>query len=134
MQVLPKIPILHVTPQAERPSQTYAIDWKNGRIRGRIDHLDAVKQACKKALLTVRFACDIYDNQYGSELSRGIIQASPSRVLAEKLARATIRETLLADNRVLDVRDISVQFEADDMIIEFTVVSRYGTYTDRGVF
>ena len=43
-----------------QPSLTYALDAENGRIRGKVDGLEAVKQAVYLALSTERFAHLIY--------------------------------------------------------------------------
>ena len=66
-QVFIPIPIQTITEAEERPSKTYKLDLKAGRIVGYVDELEAVNQAILKAIITPRFKCLIYDNQYGSE-------------------------------------------------------------------
>ena len=51
-----------------QPSLTYALDAENGRIRGKVDGLEAVKQAVYLVLSTERFAHLIYSWNYGAEL------------------------------------------------------------------
>ena len=62
-----------VTEAKEKPSRTYRLDLKAGRIVGLVDGLAAVNQAIHKAIITPRFKCLIYDNQYGSEVEDAII-------------------------------------------------------------
>ena len=49
-----------------QPSLTYALDAENGRIRGKVDGLEAVKQAVYLVLSTERFAHLIYSWNYGA--------------------------------------------------------------------
>lgn len=44
------IPIDEVTEAEEQPSLTYRLDLDNGRIVGKVDGLEAVNQAIRKAL------------------------------------------------------------------------------------
>ena len=46
----------------------FTIDWDEGRIIGFVDGQEAMNQYIKKAILTPRFRCLIYSNQYGSEI------------------------------------------------------------------
>lgn len=64
--VLIPIPIETVTDSEEQPSLTYRLDLDAGRIVGKVDNLEAVNQAIRKAIITPRFKCLIYDNQYGT--------------------------------------------------------------------
>lgn len=67
----------------ERPSKTWRLDFKKGgRITGRVDGLDAVRQAVFKVLQTNRFWHDIYDFDYGHELSL-LIGSQPEFVESE---------------------------------------------------
>ena len=72
-EVFIPIPIDTVTEAEEQPSLTYRLDLEAGRIVGRVDKLEAVNQAIRKAIITPRFKCLIYDNQYGSEVEEAII-------------------------------------------------------------
>ena len=67
------LPINEVTEAVEKPSLTYNLDLEKGRIIGKVDGIEAVKQAIHKAIITPRFKCLIYDNQYGSEIRDVII-------------------------------------------------------------
>ena len=58
---------------------TYGLDLDKGRITGKIDGLEAVNQAIRKAIITPRWKCLVYDNQYGSEIEDAVID-SRSRI------------------------------------------------------
>lgn len=77
-----------ISDEEELPSKTYAmtLDTKravgvyedgteivyHGRIMGYVDGQAAVQQAIRKALITPRFKCLIYDNQYGSQIEDAV--------------------------------------------------------------
>lgn len=48
--------------------RTYRMDFQNKRIIGMIDGLEATGQGMFKALQTRRYAYEIYDDQYGSDI------------------------------------------------------------------
>ena len=62
-----------VEEEQEKPSLTYRLDLAAGRIIGKVDGRAAVEQAILKAIITPRFHCLVYDNQYGSEVIEAII-------------------------------------------------------------
>ena len=91
--------------QKDWPSNTYRIDWEAGRIAGRIDGADAMRQAIHKIIMTERFRHRIYSWNYGVELeslfggNRSVLQSELKRVF---------REALLSDDRILAVSDIEM--------------------------
>lgn len=111
----------------EQPSLTYRIDWKRGRIVGKTDGLEAVKQAVYKILHTDRFRHLIYTPDYGMEWD-GLFGGNPVFVRAELKRRIT--EALLADDRIEDVQDFEMEFGLDEVKVRFTVVSTYGNYRE----
>ena len=70
------IPISGIEEEKEQPSLTYKLDLDTGRIVGKVDGLEAVNQFILKALLTPRFHCLVYDNQYGSEIKDTVTDES----------------------------------------------------------
>lgn len=66
------IPVETITEAAELPSRTYRLDLEKGRIVGKVDGLAAVDQAIRKAIITPRFKCLIYDHQYGNEAEAAV--------------------------------------------------------------
>ena len=63
-----EIPIDTIEEEAEKPTRTYRLDLDSGRIIGTIDGIEAVNQAIRKAIITARYKCLIYDDDYGGEL------------------------------------------------------------------
>ncbi len=68
------IPVTEVVEAKEKPSKTYKLDLDKGRIMGMVDGQEAVRQAIRKAIITPRFKCLIYNSQYGSEIEEAITQ------------------------------------------------------------
>lgn len=114
-----------VTTPTPEPSRTYRLDFKNGVISDFIDDDEALRQAIVKAIRTARFRYLIYDDQYGSELEDLIGADVTEAFLNEEIPRV-IREALIYDDRIADVRDFVVRRESDRVYVEFTVVKTDG--------
>ncbi len=123
------IPISTVQEAQESPSSTYALDLDHGRIMGKVDGLKAIEQAIRKALITPRWKCLVYNNQYGSEIKNAVLSKSASRALVEAELPRMIEDALLPDTRVLSVEDFAFSFEADKCYISFTAKTIFGTIT-----
>jgi hypothetical protein len=129
MAVFLPIPSADLEKENERPSKTYKLDFERGRIYsfGSADGLEAVKQYIKKALLTPRFRCLVYDNQYGSEIKQTIIaEDATSAYIESEMPRIVVRDALLCDSRILDVYDFSFAFETENVYINFTADTIFG--------
>lgn len=111
-----------VTPE---PTKTYKLDFENGVIGDFIDDDEALRQFIYKAIRTARFRYLIYDDQYGSELEDLIGDDVTEAFLNEEIPRV-IREALIYDDRIADVRDFVVRREGDGVFVEFTVVKTDG--------
>lgn len=120
------IPIDTVEEAEERPSLTYRLDLENGRIVGKVDGLEAVNQAIRKAIITPRFKCLIYDNQYGSEIEDAIISKDASREYIEAVTEGFIKDALYPDTRILSVYDFRFEFENDKAYIFFRADTIFG--------
>mgnify|MGYP001425792012 CR=1 FL=1 len=114
-----------VTTTTSEPSRTYKLDFENGVIGDFIDDDEALRQAIVKAIRTARFRYLIYDDQYGSELEDLIGADVTDAFLNEEIPRV-IREALIYDDRIADVRDFVVRREGDGVFVEFTVVKTDG--------
>ena len=112
--------------EQQQPSLTWKLDLENKRITQMVDGLEAVKQAAFIILETERFAYLIYSFSFGSEL-QGLIGKSPLFVQSE--VRRLIREALLQDDRITDVRDLTFQSQGDSLLVEFTIVTIFGDFT-----
>lgn len=120
------IPIETVTEAEEQPSMTYRLDFENGRIVGRVDKLEAVNQAIKKAIITPRFKCLIYDNQYGSEIEEAIISKDATTDYIEAVTEGFIRDALRPDTRILSVYDFQFEFKEDKAYVFFRADTVFG--------
>ena len=121
------IPISTLQDEQEPPSLTYALDLDRGRIIGKVDGLKATEQAIRKALITPRWKCLVYDNQYGSELKNEITAKDASRELIETEIPRMVVDCLLPDTRILVVRDFSFTFEGEECHIGFYADTIFGT-------
>ncbi|MBQ9346430.1 MAG: DUF2634 domain-containing protein [Oscillibacter sp.] len=120
------IPISTVREAEEKPSRTYRLDLDAGRIVGMVDGLDAVNQAIRKAILTPRFKCLVYDNQYGSEIEDAILMRKATRAYINATVEGFVRDCLKPDTRVLNVRDVRVEYEEDNAYIAFKSDTIFG--------
>lgn len=125
-EVFIPLPVETVEEAAELPSLTYRLDLENGRIFGKVDGLAAVNQAITKALLTPRFKCLLYDNQYGSEIEDAIITKDASRDYIEAAVEGFVKDALKPDTRVLSVYDFGIEFEGDTARIRFRADTIFG--------
>ena len=109
----------------EVPSRTWRLDFAAGRVRGSIrggmiDGNAAIGQAAQCALLTERYAYLYLPWEYGSELH--MLVGKPSDYVRAEAPRM-IREALLEDDRIRDVRD----FTFDGDVIMFWIDTIFGT-------
>lgn len=91
-------------------SRTYYIDWENGRIAGMVTGKEAVMQYIKKAFLTERFACLIYDDQYGSDIRPALLRKGITREYIETEIPFLVKDTIIHDERILDVYNVKCVF------------------------
>jgi len=111
--------------EEQQPSLTYGIDFDRRRVVGKVDGLDAVKQAVFLILQTERYRHLIFTPDYGCELE-GLVGRDPLFVQSEIKRR--IREALMQDDRIEDVTNFSIQFDGDNALVRFTVVSVFGNF------
>lgn len=125
-EVFIPIPIDTVTEAEEQPSLTYRLDLEAGRIVGRVDKLEAVNQAIRKAIITPRFKCLIYDNQYGSEVEEAIITKDASPEYIEAVTEGFIKDALRPDTRILSIYDFQFEFREDRAYVFFRADTIFG--------
>ncbi len=133
MSVYIPIEINTVSKAEEQPSLTYALDFENGRIGGKTDGLRAVNQAIKKALVTARFKCLIYDNQYGSEIKELVLSRNITKELLEAEIPRLVEDCLSVDTRVLRVYDFEFYIAEDKANIKFKADTIFGETSFEGV-
>lgn len=127
------IPVSAVTEEQEKPSLTYALDLERGRIIGRVDGIKAVQQAIAKAIITPRFKCLVYDNQYGSEIKNTILAGDVTQEFVETELPRLVEDALKPDSRILGVHDFVFSFSEDAVNIKFTADTIFGTANIEGV-
>ena len=123
------IPITGITTKSNRVNRTYSLDLDSGRITGFVDGVEACKQFIRKAIITPRFACLIYDNQYGSELKQTITAEDASPAFIEAELPRIIRDAIINDERIIDVDKsaFTFKFDNDGLYVDFPVETIYGT-------
>jgi hypothetical protein len=119
-------PFGEIKREQEPPSLTYRLDLDKGRIMGRVDGLAAVEQAIRKHLISPRFRCLIYTNQYGSEIKQNIIasDATPEYIRTE-LPRL-VRDALSIESRVLGIRNFTFELDGERAQIRFEADTVFG--------
>lgn len=110
----------------EQPSKTYRLDLEKGRIVGIVDEQEAVKQAIRKAIITPRFKCLIYDDQYGSEIEDAVIAKDATQEYIEAVIPDFIKDCLKPDTRILDCFDFVFEIINDQAHIAFSCDTIYG--------
>lgn len=110
------LPVTTVQEAAEQPSRTYHLDLETGRILGFVDKQEAVRQAIHKAIITPRWKCLIYDNQYGSEIEAAVIQSQgrANRDYIEAVVPGFVRDALRPDSRITGVKNFKFAFSEDE--------------------
>lgn len=120
------LPVSKVENMQEAPSMTYKLDLDKGRISENIDGIEAVNQAIRKAIITPRFKCLIYDNQYGSEIEDAVIANDATQEYIETVIEGFVTDCLKPDTRILDVYDFSVEIKNDSVYISFKADTIFG--------
>lgn len=105
------------------PSFTYNINRNTNRISGYIDNKDAIIQAIYLILQTERYESLIYNWYYGVEIDNLI---GKNRDYVSSELKRIIREALLEDDRILEVRDFKMQYTDNIATIKFLVETNIG--------
>ena len=115
-----------ISSEEEKPSKTYKLDLDKGRIIGFVDGQEAVQQAIRKALITPRFKCLIYDNQYGSEIEEAVTTNDATREYIRSVVPGFVEDCLKPDSRVLGVSNFGFEFREDGAYISFDADTIFG--------
>ena len=125
-----KVVSLNVGVEGCMPGLSFGFDFEKGRMTGKIDGLEAVKQAVFLILATDYEFSPIYQ-KYGVKIV-DLIGQDFNYIISELKRRIT--EALLSDDRIMDVNKFSYERNLDSMIMRFNVVSIYGDFeTERGL-
>lgn len=109
----------------EDTSYTPRLNQDTYRISGFVDGLEAVKQAVYLILYVERYEWLIYSWNYGVELIE-LFGKNTGFVIAE--LERTLKEAIMQDNRVTDVRDFRFKVNRNDVYIDFIVDSIFGEF------
>ncbi len=109
----------------EQPSLTWKLNPAKKCITGKIDGLEAIKQAVYLALQTERYQYLIYSFNYGQEF-RKLVGKDPLYVQSEM--KRMVQEALLQDDRITGITNLSATVNGDSILVEFTVQSEYGSF------
>lgn len=120
------IGINEISEAEEQPSRTYKLDLDAGRILGFVDGQEAVRQAIRKALITPRWKCLIYDNQYGSEIEDAVTVNDATREYVRSVVPGFVRDCLKPDSRILSVSNFTFEFRDDGAYIGFDANTIFG--------
>lgn len=123
------LPVTVVEEAGELPNKTYKLDLDRGRIIGYVDGQEAIRQAIRKALITPRFKCLIYDNQYGSEIEDAVITHDVSPEYAEAVIPGFVQDCLKPDTRITGISNFEFDFlkDEDGCVIKFDADTVFGT-------
>ena len=110
------------------------MDFKNKRIIGMVDGVEAAAQAIFKALQTRRFAYLIYDDQYGCDVFNKIGNLNLTQSYLEADLPSMIEDTFLNEEMVRGINDLEFNIiSGDSVAIQLAVSTIYGDATIEGV-
>lgn len=112
---------------AELSDKTFLLNFENNRIQGNIKELEAVKQSIICMLETERYAYLIHTWQYGASIEQYIGQ-SYDYVTAD-IGRE-IKETLMTDDRIVDVYGFKFEQIGENLKVNFEVNTVYGIVSE----
>lgn len=90
-----------------------------------VEGTEALKVWIEKAIRTARYRFPIYTFQYGCELE-DIIGLDLPRAVLESEVQRVIKEALIYDDRIEDVRDFIIERGGDWLKVTFTVITTLG--------
>lgn len=111
-------------------SETYYINFEKNEIQGKINGLDAVAQAIYMILNIEKQSYTIYPLDFGVNLEKYIGQ--PHDYVIADIERE-IKEALIKDSRILDVKDFEYTINKEHLLVKFIVLTVYGEVSEEVV-
>ncbi|MCY7767905.1 DUF2634 domain-containing protein [Bacillus inaquosorum] len=109
-------------------SQTYKIDFENGRITNEIiTGLDAIKQFVYLSLHTERYAYSVYSHDIGNELQEVLADKETTDAYKKMEIPRLIEEAMIYDDRISAVTDFEIDKQGESFHVSFTVETDEGT-------
>ena len=140
MSIFPDITIPEITTQSSTVTYGRELDFDfttgqfvltDGTPRV-LEGPDALRIWITKTLLTARYRFPIYSFNYGCEIEDVIGYDIPRVVLESEIPRV-IREALIYDERINDIRDFIITRESNYLLVEFSVITFDGQTLIQGV-
>ncbi|MGW6724231.1 DUF2634 domain-containing protein [Streptomyces sp. NPDC054995] len=108
-------------------SQTYKIDFENGRITNEmITGLEAIRQFVYLSLHTERYAYSVFSHDIGNELQDILADNETTDAYKKMEIPRLIEEALIYDDRVSSVSDFEIEKQGDSFHVSFTVETDEG--------
>ncbi|KIN52423.1 DUF2634 domain-containing protein [Bacillus subtilis] len=108
-------------------SQTYKIDFENGRITNEmITGLEAIRQFVYLSLHTERYAYSVFNHDIGNELQDILADNETTDAYKKMEIPRLIEEALIYDDRVSSVSDFEIEKQGDSFHVSFTVETDEG--------
>ena len=116
---------------AEKPTNTFMIDWPSKQISGMNAGLEAVRQAVEIILRTERFRWQIYSSNFGIELED--LPGEEYDFITSEIPRRIV-EAFSLDNRILSVENFAFSKNRNgEMTCMFDVITVFGTLSEEVV-
>ncbi|XAK57476.1 DUF2634 domain-containing protein [Bacillus inaquosorum] len=108
-------------------SQTYKIDFENGRITNEmITGLEAIRQFVYLSLHTERYAYSVFSHDIGNELQDILADNETTDAYKKMEIPRLIEEALIYDDRVSSVSDFEIEKQGDSFHVSFKVETDEG--------
>ncbi|MGG1203179.1 DUF2634 domain-containing protein [Bacillus inaquosorum] len=108
-------------------SQTYKIDFENGRITNEmITGLEAIRQFVYLSLHTERYAYSVFSHDIGNELQDILADNETTDAYKKMEIPRLIEEALIYDDRVSSVSDFEIEKQGESFHVSFTVETDEG--------
>lgn len=109
---------------SEETSDTYKMNMESLNIEGLCSQNKAMEQAIYKLIMTENNTYVIYDKSYGIKL-KDLYGKSVSYVAA--MIKLRLEEAFKQDSRIKRIENFAVNSSKSKIILEFSVVTIYGT-------
>ena len=110
-----------------QPSKTWIIDRETMQVKCMDETLESVRQAVEIALNTDRFRWQIYNSNFGAEVSTLI--GDDVDYIKSELPRM-IEDALSPDTRVIGIDNYVFTVNGDTMTVSFDVHTVFGEFTE----
>lgn len=125
----PEARLPEVLEEITMPSLTIGFNLESNSYTGLIDKREALIQAIYLMLNTEKSVYPIFPHWYGLETKD--LYGKSADFVASELERR-IKECLLTDDRISEVRDFSYVIEKGNLSLNYTIISIFGDIKIRG--